>query len=230
VENQHLTGPAATPVQSEETTDGLALPGLGAPDNPRAERSSSRKALWISVAALAAVGALAGPVILHFAQPKPQHLRVPDQVAGLTLDQSDNAATTADYLRNAIAAGMGLDASVGAVYADGTGDAHSVIFVGGTSTDGSSSTRLTRIFGLLEDATDGVAGVTAEPAGNLGGAMRCGLATDSDPAQPTHPNTEMAICGWADNDTVGIAMFPNRTVPAAAELLRLMRPTLEPKK
>ena len=57
--------------------------------------------------------------------------------------------------------------------------------------------------------------------------MQCGLATESDPAKASKPDTEMAVCGWADNDTVGIAMFPNRTVSDAAELMRSMRPALQ---
>lgn len=232
MENQHTTDPAQAPVQPAETTDGIGLSGLGVtdpdrPDDPKADRSSSRRALWISVAALAAVGAVAGPVVAHFTATKPERLLTPTQVAGLTREQTANARSTADYLRNAIAAGMGLDSSVGAVYTDGGGDAHSVIFVGGTSSDGSSDTRLSRIFGLLDDATDGVSSITNEQAGPLGGAMRCGLATESDPAKASNPNTEMAVCGWADNDTVGIAMFPNRTVSDAAELMRSMRPALQ---
>ena len=229
MENPHTTNPAPAPNPPTEPS-GLGLPGLGAPESEITDRSSSRKALWISVAALAAVGALAGPVVAHFIRSTPEHLQTPAQVAGLLRDQSSNAVDTADYLRSAIAAGMGLDASVGAVYTDGGGDAHSVIFVGGTSSDGSSDTRLTRIFGLLDDATDGISNVTTESAGRLGGSMRCGLATDSDSAQAVHPDAEMAVCGWADRDSVAIAMFPNRTMSDAADLLRNMRPAIQPKK
>jgi len=225
VENQHPMGSA--PIQPPETTDDLTLPGFGAAAPPPPDRSGNRKALWISVAALTAVGAIAVPVVVHLTRHLPARLQTPSQVAGLTRDQSDSATSTADYLRNAIAAGMGLDDSVGAVYTDGGGDAHSVILVGGTSSDGSTGTRLNRIFGLLDDATDGVTAVTAEPAGKLGGDMRCGLASDTDPGQTGQPDAEMAICGWADNDTVAIAMFPNRTVSDAAELLRTMRPAIQ---
>jgi hypothetical protein len=121
---------------------------------------------------------------------------------------------------------MSLDSSVAAVYSDGGGDAHSVIFVGGTTSSGSPSTRLSALFNLMDDGTDGVANVTDVPAGTLGGQMRCGTATEEDPTGSAPP-TPMSLCGWADNTTVGISLFPNRTVTDAAALLRTMRAGIE---
>ena len=90
---------------------------------------------------------------------------------------------------------MNLDSSVGAVYTDGSGDSHSVIFVGGTTTTGSSSTRLKSLLGLLDDGTDGVANLTHEQAGKLGGLVDCATTTDSNVADAGTPEA-MAACGW----------------------------------
>src|SRR5215467_8363577 len=109
---------------------------------------------------------------------------------------------------------MNLDSSVGAVYSDGGGDAHSVIFIGGTTSSGSTTTRLTTLFGLMDDGTDGIANITREPAGPLGGQLQCGTATGTD-AAGTAPATPMSVCGWADDTTVGISLFPNRSIEDA---------------
>ena len=195
-------------------------------DDTAADRRSGRRALWLSLGLLVLVIAVAAVVIAHIAKPKPGTVTAPAQVAGLTLDKQSNAADTAEYLRSAIAAGMNLDSSVGAVYSDGSGDSHSVIFVGGTTTIGSSNARLKSLFGLLNDGTDGVANVTSEPAGKLGGLVNCATTTDSNVADASTPEA-MAVCGWADGNTVGLALFPNREIAQAAGLFGQMRPSFE---
>jgi hypothetical protein len=195
-----------------------------------ADKANDRRALWITVAAVAALVAVAVPVIMHFVSGNPPRLHTPAQLAGLNRDNQSDAADTANYLQNAIAAGMGLENAVGAVYTDGRGDAHSVIFVGGATSDGGEDKRLTRLFGLLNDATDGLTAIAAQPAGSLGGTVKCGLATDTGSNRASTGSMEMAVCGWADRDTVGIAMFPNRPLAEAATLLRQMRPAIQGKR
>jgi hypothetical protein len=175
---------------------------------------------------------VAVPVSAHLVGSPPETLRTPDQVAGFTLDHSADATATADYLRSGIAAGMGLGDPVGAVYVNAGGDAHSVIFVGGTSGSGSASTRLSDLFGLLDDGSGGLTTPVTEPPGSLGGLMRCALSTDASAAGGTvvaQGADEMAVCGWADGSTVGLALFPNRTLDQASELMREMRPALSGK-
>jgi hypothetical protein len=208
--------------------DGLFAGGLtGEAGDPDRDRRRSRRALWLSAGAVVVLGAVAVPVALHFAQNDAPALRTPSKVAGLTLDTSGNAKTTADYMRSAVSAGMDLDATVAAVYTDGSAnaDAHSVIFVGGTG-KGSDSSLVTKIMGLMDDSTDGITGVTTEDAGTLGGVMKCGQTTDTSTAD-AGTDTAMSVCAFADSGTVGIALFPNRTVPASATLMRQMRTGLE---
>jgi hypothetical protein len=205
------------------------LPGFETVEEPEHKSPHGRRALWISVTALVVAGAVAVPVVLKLTKQPPATLQTPAHLAGLSLDAGANAASTADYLRSAIAAGMNLDSSVGAVYSNGGGDAHSVIFVGGTTSNGSPAARLTTLFGLMDDGTDGIMNITPEPAGALGGQLQCGTATEKDPTGSA-PATPMSVCGWADNTTVGISLFPNRSIEDAAALLRTMRTGIETKR
>ncbi len=201
-------------------------------DGPAAaERTRGRRALWISMAGIAAVTAAAIPVVYHFTHATHEVMHTPTALAGLTLDTSRSATETSDYLRTAVAAGMALDSSVGAVYTDGTGDAHSVIFIGGTLggalRNGSADEHLTTLFGLMNDSADHIGPLTAEAPGTLGGEIKCGISTDTSRADSGAAGDTMAVCGWADDSTVGIGLFPNRTVDQAATLLREMRPGLQ---
>src|SRR5215467_2765005 len=189
------------------------------------ERRRSRRAVWISLGAIALVVAGVLLTIGFVLRPTPGHVHTPTNVAGFSRDDQSNATSTANYLQTAIAAGLNLDSSVGAVYANGTGDAHSVIFAGGTTSSGSDSARLSALIGMLDDGTDGVANVTHEPAGQLGGQVECAVTTDSNVADASSPQP-MAVCAWADRDTVGLALFPNRSIADASNLFRQMRPAL----
>jgi len=211
---------------SADLTSEPELLGFDGPDDTSADRRHGRRALWLSIGLLVVVIAVAALVIAHLTKPKPGTVAAPTHVAGLTLDQQSNASSTAEYLRSAVAAGMNLDSSVGAVYSDGSGDSHSVIFVGGTTTTGSSSARLKSLLGLLDDGTDGVANVTHEQAGKLGGLVDCATTTDTSVTAASTPDA-MAACGWADGDTVGLALFPNRSISDAVALFGQMRTALE---
>lgn len=211
---------------SADLTAEAELWGFDGPDDKSADRRHGRRALWLSIGLIVVLIAVTAVVIAHLAKPKPGSVAAATRVAGLTLDQQSNASDTAEYLRNAVAAGMNLHSSVGAVYSDGTGDSHSVIFIGGTTTAGSSSARLKSLFGLLDDGTDGVAHLTHEQAGKLGGLVDCAATTESNLGDATTPNA-MAACGWADGDTVGLALFPNRSISEAAGLFGQMRSALE---
>ncbi len=211
---------------SADVTSEPELLGFNGPDDTSADRRHGRRALWLSIGLLVVLIAVAALVIAHIAKPKPGTVAAPTHVAGLTLDRQSNASDTAEYLRSAIAAGMNLDSSVGAVYTDGSGDSHSVIFVGGTTTAGSSSARLKSLLGLLDDGTDGVANVTHEQAGKLGGLVDCATTTEANVGDAS-ASEAMAACGWADGNTVGLALFPNRSISDAVALFGQMRSALE---
>jgi hypothetical protein len=212
--------------RSADVSEEPELFRLDTDEDTSSDRRHGRRALWISVGLLVGLVAIAVPVIVYLTRPTPARVHTPSQVAGLTRDTQSNATSTAEYLRSAVAAGLNLGSSVGAVYTDGSGDAHSVIFVGGSTTTGSTNQRLRALFGLLDDGTDGVAAVTRESPGALGGEVNCAITTDSSVSDAASAES-MAVCGWADSGSVGLALFPNRSVAEAVALFGRMRPALE---
>ncbi|HET8658510.1 MAG TPA: hypothetical protein VFM55_05885 [Micromonosporaceae bacterium] len=199
----------------------LAEPGTGPVQQPR---SGPGKRLGLLALGAAGAAALVAAVVVlpgewRVFQQRNTELKLAQETAGLRLDESPEAQSTADYLRTALAASMELKSTVGAVYADPVERSLSVVFIGGTATLRSPETDLDRLFRLVTDKADAVSGVRTVPPGPLGGVMKCGASTGAE--------DPMAVCGWADNGSVAIAMFPNRQIDESATLLRTMRADLE---
>src|SRR2546421_4670385 len=161
-----------------------------------------------------------GGVAWHFLTgQKSIALKPPASVAGLTLDTSDDAQQTADYLRTAVAAKINLDNPIGAVYRDPADRDRDVLLFGGTRLLINPAKDLDQAFSLLNDSSGAVTGVQDVPAGPLGGVMRCGTSTgDGGP---------MVVCGWADRGSLAVGLFPGRTLDEAATLLRALRTGIE---
>lgn len=186
------------------------------PESPTTAPSRKRKIVLGSLLAVAlAGGAVAGVAGWRILQQKDATLTTPDEVAGLRLDRSERAASTADYLRTAISAQIDLDESMGAVYADPAAADRSVLIFGGTTLLLSPERDLDSLFDLLADDTGKVNGLKGVDAGELDGVMKCGTSSS--------PDGDMPVCGWADHGSVAIAMFPGRTVDDSAALLRDIR-------
>jgi hypothetical protein len=146
-------------------------------------------------------------------------LTPPATVAGLTLDTSDDAQQTAEFLREAVGAKINLDRPMGAVYRDPADKDRDVLLFGGTRLLINPSKDLDQAFSLLNDNSGPVTGVQDVPAGSLGGVMRCGTSTgDGGP---------MVVCGWADRGSLAVGLFPGRTLDDAAQLLRALRAGIE---
>ncbi len=174
--------------------------------------------LGVAVVALILV-AIFGPLAWQLWSERDVRIATPERVAGLVLDDSEGAHDTVDYMRTAVETGVALDRTVGAVYADEAGEPRSVLFVGGTGVLVEPLGALDKTFSLITDDAGGVDSVHDVPAGPLGGVMKCGTTkTDANP---------MAVCGWADHGSLGIAMFPNRPADESAELLRKMRKAMQ---
>jgi hypothetical protein len=172
----------------------------------------------VAVAVIALAAAL-GRITWQLWDQKDVRIVTPPRVAGLVLDDSQGAHDTIDYLRTAVETGVSLKKSTGAVYADEAGRSRSVLFIGGTGVLVSPEESLGKTFGLIADDAGGVDDVHVVSAGSLGGVMKCG-STKTD-------GSSMAVCGWADHGSLGIAMFPNRPVDESAELLRTMRQSMQ---
>ncbi|MFB9178710.1 hypothetical protein ACFFX1_11270 [Dactylosporangium sucinum] len=179
------------------------------------------KRIAIVCAAIAGVAVLVsgivyGPTVLRVLQQSDVELRSPDQVGAFTLDKSDDAKDTAEYVRDAIATEVNLDASVGLIYKDQAG---SVILVAGTARVWKPEESLKDAFAVVADDSGGVGNVHDVPAGDLGGTVRCGVTTTQD--------GDLTVCGWADNGSVGVALLPGRQPADAAKTILDLRQAVE---
>lgn len=184
-------------------------------------RSSLRRRVVLgALLALALIGGgLAGTTAWRVVQQKDATLTMPDRVAGLARDDRDSAVETAEYLRSALAADVDLSESVGAVYADPADAQRSVLIFGGTALLWQPEEDLDRAFEVFSDDEGKVAGLRGFSPGALGGFMKCGSTEGADGA--------MAVCGWADHGTLGLGMFPGRSVDESAALMREMRQAVQ---
>jgi len=192
----------------------------GAPEERSGGWSRRRRIAWAAALAVGLAGA--GALALggwRVVQQKDTQLTSPDQVAGLTRDDSERAKSTADYLRSGLAADIELDRSFGTVYRDPADDKRSVLIFGGTTLLWQPERDLTSLFRLMSDETGAVTGLRDVPAGGLGGVMKCGSTTGE--------GGDFAVCGWADHGSVVMAMFPGRSVDDAGALLRDLRADMQ---
>jgi hypothetical protein len=146
---------------------------------------------------------------------QPDQLVLPDRVAGLSRDSSGATEGTAERLAARLSRAVPLRSASGAVYADETGRPRSVIFAGGTGAIASAEEQLDKALRLATEREGAVDGVHSLPTAPPGTVMKCGTIDTS--ASP------MAVCGWADQGSLGVAFFPNRSVAESGQLLREMR-------
>jgi hypothetical protein len=172
--------------------------------------------LAVGVAALGVLGVFGARIWSQ----KDATLTMPDQVAGLNRNTSEQAQSTADDLRSAFAAGIDLDDSVGAVYADPEATDRSVLLFGGTTLLWSPERDLDTLFELVADDGAAIDGLHEVPAGSLGGVMKCGSTAGDG-------GTTIPVCGWADHGSVAIGLFPGRPSDEAGNLLREMREVIQ---
>ena len=190
-------------------------PGDAVEHEPQPPSRTRRIVLSALLAAGFAGTAVLGTAGWQIASQKDATLTAPEAIGGLRLNNTADAATTADYLRTALTAEVTLDDAVGAVYTDPADEGRSVLFFGGTGLIWTPERDLETAFDLVEDDAGAVTGLRGVPAGRLGGAMKCGSADDTSGA--------ITVCGWADHGSLALALFPNRSVAESAPLLRTIR-------
>jgi hypothetical protein len=199
------------------------LPGTSDDDTSDDGPSSpiNLKKVAIVCGALAGVALLGsavvyGPTVLRVTQQSDTKVSTPAQVGAFTMDSSDDAMNTAEYVRDAIAAEVNLDKSIGAIYKDQT---QTVILVAGTARVWKPESSLSTAFKAISDDNGAVRDIHDVDAGDLGGVMRCGVTVDKE--------GEIAVCGWADNGSVAVALFPGRPVTDAANAMLQLRKAIE---
>lgn len=169
-----------------------------------------------AVLAVALTGvAVLGSVSWRILQQKDATLSAPAEIAGLTLDEGEDAVVTIDYLSTAVNAELNFAETYGAVYADPAGSDRSILLLGGTTLVWQPERDLDRVFDLASEEESRIADVREVDAGPLGGVMKCGTS----PVQAG----DLVWCGWADHGSVVMGMFPGRSVDESATLLRDIR-------
>lgn len=179
-------------------------------------RTRRRRVVWLLATAvgLAGVGAF-GTVSWRIFQQQDATIASPAQVAGLTRDDSEQARSTAGYLRSGFAADIELDQSFGTVYRAPTGERRPVLLFGGTTLLWQPERDLDSLFGLMADETGQVSGLQKLSPGPLGGVLKCGTTSGT--------GGEFAVCGWADHGSVVMGLFPDHRAAEAGDLFRRMR-------
>jgi hypothetical protein len=191
------------------------------PDEPPARSGIPVKRfaqIAAAVAALAVVvsAAIYGPTVMRVLGQSDTTIKSPDKVGVFTLDTSDGARDTAEYIRDAIASSVSLDKSYGLIYHDGDSNA---ILVAGTARIWKPEASLKAAFDVVSDDNGGVRDLKDVTPGPLGGTMRCGV-TKVDEA-------ELSVCGWADNGSVGVALFSSRSPADSGKAMLDLRNAVE---
>jgi hypothetical protein len=201
----------------DRTPEAAADPST-APAAPQPSRSRLRVMVLtpLLVVAMTGVAALGWATWQVLAQ-KDATLATPARIGPLTLDDTEDGRSTADYLMTALAAEVDLDQSVGAVYRDGQGK--NVLFLGGTTLFWTPESDLEAAFDLIADNSGAVTGLHEVAAGDLGGTMKCGTTSSED--------GELPVCGWADHGSLALVMFPSRTAAEAPALTREIRDAIQ---
>ncbi len=207
------------------------LPGISddafdddADDDARGDGSGSSinvKKVAIVCGALAGVALLGsavvfGPTVVRVLRQSDTTVSTPPQVGAFAMDSSEDAQSTAEYVRDAIATEVNLDKSVGAIYKD---EGRTVILVAGTARVWKPADSLSSAFKVVADDSGSVRDIRDVDAGKLGGLMQCGVTVDKE--------GEIAVCGWADNGSVAVALFPGRPVGDAAKAMLELRNAVE---
>ncbi|WP_433793809.1 hypothetical protein [Actinoplanes sp. CA-252034] len=219
--SDHAEDPAPTPaspaVSSDDvplelsaTDDGDAAFSLTGADEQEDTPARPRTARTVVLASLLLVSLAGASTLAWFGwQVNTQRkttLSTPSTIGALTLDDSEQATSTADYLQSALSAEIALDKAVGAVY--NSSDERSVLFFGGTTLLWSPESDLDSSFDLVADDKGTMTGLNEVDAGDFGGVMKCGVSRSTD--------GDMTVCGWADHGSIALALFPSRTESEAA--------------
>lgn len=204
---------AGEPVDVTPAPDGNASEPANRPSRRRTIVLGT--VLAVALAGAGALGSASWPILRE----KDATLTSPDEVAGLTRDDSDGARTTIEYLRTAVNAEVDFAKSFGAAYADPAAPDRSVLLFGGTRLVWQPERDLDLLFALAAEEDSPVGDVREVDAGVFGGIMKCGTAPMPDGA--------LVFCGWADHGSVAMGMFPGRGVDESAALLRDIRDVVQ---
>src|SRR5204863_8906041 len=124
-----------------------------------------------------------------------QRLVTPDHLAGLAREESPATEEPIRHMRDVLAASVPLDATVGALYADETGEPRSVLFAGGTGMLRSPEASLDKGLAAIAADVGDLDRLRAVPNGPRGGILKCGVVHVSAGV--------VSVCGWAEPRSLG---------------------------
>jgi hypothetical protein len=143
-------------------------------------------------------------------------LNAPQNLAGLTKSTEASLQQTADNLVNEIKAEIdGETGAVASFYNDPQAPGKRVLFVGVTADIVSPTAELDQSFVSLNDTGLNIKNIADVSPGPLGGKAKCGLGKTGD--------VGLAVCIWADNESLGMVVFYNRTVAESTDLFVKIR-------
>ncbi len=205
----------------EREPDDGALDEAEPGDRAAAATARTPRTRWLLIGALAVTLVLVAAALISWRLLSGQGttLSTPDTVAGMHRAVDADTNQTTDYLRDALAADASLGGAVGAVYSDPANADRRVLLFGGTGSISSPSTKLDSAFSLLNDQTGDVTGIHEVTPGPLGGVVKCGTSNGD--------GAPISVCGWADNSSLALARFPDRSMDEAAGLMLQLRAAIE---
>ena len=140
-------------------------------------------------------------------------IAAPKTLGGRPKLNDDSLTGVTDALKSALGQVPGATNSVGALY--GTISKKDIVVLAAAEAQiDDPDTMLDLLFSSASSGGDKVTNVTSAPTGSLGGAAKCGKATDT--------GTNMALCTWADKGSLGMLIWYDKSVAKAkAEFPRL---------
>ncbi|MCO8277180.1 hypothetical protein M1L60_42055 [Actinoplanes sp. TRM 88003] len=217
--------PGPNPIDLGEPIDIGTPPPASSDEDPDTDADSKTKSkrpvrrvliailLAVATAAVAMLGFTSWRIIAQ----RHAELEIQPSVGPLSLDYSREGASTADYLRTALAAEVELDRTYGAVYQEAPDK--NVLFLAGTGLLWTPGKDLDAAMNLISDGEGAVTELKTVDPGPLDGTMKCGITKSSD--------GDLTVCGWADHGSLALAMFNNRTPAEAAPLMLALRNATE---
>jgi len=144
----------------------------------------------------------------------------PKTLGGRPKLTDDALAGVTDALKSALGQVPGATNSVGELY--GTISKQDIVVLAAAEAQiDDPDTMLDLMLSSASSGGDKVTGITSAPTGSLGGAAKCGAATDS--------GTKMALCTWADNGSLGMLIWYDKSVAKAKAEFPKLRAQIEKK-
>jgi hypothetical protein len=145
-------------------------------------------------------------------------IAAPKTLGGRPKLNDDALAGITDTLKSALGQIPGATNSIGALY--GTiSKQDMVVLAAAEAPIDDPDTMLDLLFNSASSGGDKVTNVTSAPTGSLGGAAKCGTATDS--------GTNMALCTWADSGSLGMLIWYDKSVAKAKAEFPKLRAQIE---